>query len=184
MTTTAISECSCLFVIRAGVYMCRLGRSQQLINDRWSDSEADSDSDNSPDTSQSPRSAAMGPANAQQLSRTRDTFGWRTLGSRPQDFGLRRDAAHRQYQVSAGHFHQGGSGSASEQRPANRINPYGLPLHPIHEADEYIDRRHPVERFGFRAGQWEKCFFCGMDPPDHPGRHCPMHPRRRPHSLL
>ena len=107
----------------------------------------------------------MGPANAQQLSRTRDTFGWRTLGSRPQDFGLKRDAAHRQYQVSGGQ-----ASSSTDQRSANRIHPYGLPLYPIHEYQ--------------RTGQWEKCFFCGMDPPDHPGRSCPMHPRRRPDSLL
>ena len=124
----------------------RLGRSQQLINDRWSDSEANSVSDNSPDTSLSPRSAAMRPANAQHVSRTRDSFGWRTLGSRPQDFGLRRDAAHRHYdQMRAGHFHHEGPCSASERRPVNRINPYGLPLYPIYEAHEYVNRRHPVE---------------------------------------
>ena len=51
----------------------RLGRSQQLINDRWSDSEANSMSDNSPDTSLSPRSESMRHANAQHLSRTRDS---------------------------------------------------------------------------------------------------------------
>ena len=125
----------------------------------------------------------MRPANAQHVSRTRDSFGLRTLGSRPQDFGLRWDAAHRHDdQMRAGHFHHEGPCSAPERRPVNRINPYGLPLHPIYEAHEYVNRRHPVEQFGFQAGRWRKCFFCGMDPPDHPGRHCPMNPHRQPLS--
>ena len=94
-------------------------------------------------------------AHTQHVSRTRDSFGWRTLGSRPQDFGIRRDAAHRHYaQMRAGHFHHEGPCSAPERRPVNRINPYGLPLHPIYEAHEYVNRRHPVEQFGFQARTW------------------------------
>ena len=28
--------------------------------------------------------------------------------------------------------------------------------------------------------KYNKCFFCGMDPPDHPGRDCPMKPDSNP----